>query len=62
MADTVQEAKAKICSDDLKLFGGAAGVMIILGVISIWVPDFRAVVATNISTLIGAVAMYLKAK
>lgn len=48
------------CSDDLKLFGGAAILVALFAISSFWITDFRAVAAAQFGALIGAAAMKMK--
>jgi len=47
---------------DLVLFGGAAALLCVLGVVSYWVADFRTVVCSQVGALIGAATMYMRGK
>ena len=61
-AEQVETTTAATDTHDLIIFGGAAVMLVVFGVMSLWIQALQPVVATNVATLIGAAAMYLKGK
>lgn len=59
---TIPEPLRSPSDKDLVLFAGAAGMLCVLGIVSYWVVDFRAVVTAQVGALIGAATMYMRGK
>lgn len=47
-------------SDDLKLFSGAAALVALFALLSIWQPGFESVAAAQFGAVVGAAAMKMK--
>lgn len=47
-------------SDDLKMFAGAAFLVGLFAVLSVWQPDFKSVASAQFGAIVGAAAMKMR--